>query len=195
MNRGGNQPRTMTIARVGPRWVALGGEHFAFWSVNYSEICLSTTRHVVREKHDATASFVSHGVNILSRISYSAGFLAHLPRRPLSPRSDHRAAASLRVPQREHHSTLARRLIVRVLLSSERRRPGDETAFRGRANDHSTDRARFFPDFSPPPEASYVAPLVVRFPTMQLTPENYEIVVVWIVRRPCLHLVLRLIYG
>ena len=50
--------------------------------------------------------------------------------------------------------------------------------------------------FSRPPEASYVAPLVVRFPTMALMPGDYDVVVDgsydhylwlfgWIVRLPC----------
>ncbi|WP_149753467.1 hypothetical protein [Rubripirellula obstinata] len=52
------------------------------------------------------------------------------------------------------------------------------------------------PYFVPPPEASYVVPLVVRFPTTVVTPEGYEIVINgshdhylwlfgWIVPLPC----------
>ena len=33
------------------------------------------------------------------------------------------------------------------------------------------------PYFAAPPEASYVAPLILRFPTTAATPEGYEIVV------------------
>ena len=52
------------------------------------------------------------------------------------------------------------------------------------------------PYFTPPPKASYVAPLIVRFPTMKLMPGEYEMPVDgeydhylwffgWIVRLPC----------